>query len=218
MLVASAMQFTSLIQMTLIAMALIGANAYLRRSPATAQDLRIARQAMPISEVKLMLHGGSSQDSITDEVKRRHIPEKISAATELELTESGAKPALIAALKDENNILTENQKDAFDERAALRAERTQLTGLPSRPMATVTAAAAKPQQATPAPQIVGALNSQASTDKDWKAATAAMDARSQKMQDLNSRHWRPGLKDAGGHHISQRAFQQSVNQEIERLR
>ena len=76
------MQFTSLIQMTLIATTLIGANAYLRRSPATAEDLRIGRQAMPISEVKLMLHG-TSQDSITDEVKRRHIPEKISPATEV---------------------------------------------------------------------------------------------------------------------------------------
>jgi prolyl-tRNA synthetase len=72
---------------------------------------------MPISDVKLMLHGGSSQNSIT--VKRRHTPEKISAATEMELTESGAKPALIAALKDENNILTENQKDAFDNRMKL---------------------------------------------------------------------------------------------------
>jgi len=120
------MQFTSLIKITLIAMALIGAIACSRRSPATAEDLpataedlRIGRQAMPISEVKLMLHGGSSQDSITDEVKRRHIPEKISAATEIELTESGAKPALIAALKDENNILTRNQKDAFDKRMEL---------------------------------------------------------------------------------------------------
>jgi len=109
LLVASAMQSISLIKMTLIATALIGASAYLHRSPATAEDLRIGRQAMPISEVKLMLHGGSSQDSITDEVKRRHIPEKISAATEIELTESGAKPVLIAALKDGNNILTENQ-------------------------------------------------------------------------------------------------------------
>ena len=113
------MQSISLIKITLIAMALIGAIACSRRSPATAEDLRIGRQAMPISEVKLMLHGGSSQDSITDEVKRRHIPEKISAATEIELTESGAKPAVIAALKDENNILTENQKDAFDKRMEL---------------------------------------------------------------------------------------------------
>ena len=86
------MQSISLIKVTLIAMALIGANACSRRSPATAEDLRIGRQAMPISEVKLMLHGGSSQDSITDEVKRRHIPEKISVATEIELAESGAKP------------------------------------------------------------------------------------------------------------------------------
>jgi len=113
------MQSISLIKITLIAMALIGAIACSRRSPATAEDLRIGRQAMPISEVKLMLHGGSSQDSITDEVKRRHIPEKISAATEIELAESGAKPALIEALKDENNILTKNQKDAFNKRMEL---------------------------------------------------------------------------------------------------
>ena len=38
------------------------------------------------------------------------------------------------------------------------------------------AAVMKPQQPTPAPKIVGALNSQASTDKDWKTATAAVDA------------------------------------------
>jgi hypothetical protein len=113
-----AMQST-LIKITLIATALIGANAYLRKSPVTAEDLRIGRQAMPISEVKLMLHGGSSQDSIIDDVKRRHIPEKINAAMEIELTESGAKPALIAALKDGDNILTRNQKDAFDKRMEL---------------------------------------------------------------------------------------------------
>ena len=120
-----AMQFTSLMKITLIAVALIGANAYLRRPPATAEDLRIGRQAMPISEVKLMLHGGSSQDSIIDEVKRRHIPEKINAAMEIELTESGANPALIAVLKDGDNILTANQKDAFDKRTELANETRQ---------------------------------------------------------------------------------------------
>ena len=113
------MQSLSLINITLIATALIGANAYLRKSPTTAEDLRIGRQAMPISEVKLMLHGGSSQNFIIDDVKRRHIPEKINAAMEIELTESGAKPALIAALKDGDNILTKNQKDAFDQRMEL---------------------------------------------------------------------------------------------------
>jgi hypothetical protein len=119
-------QSISLIKITLLATALIGANAYLRKSPVTAkhlpvtaEDLRIGRQAMPISEVKLMLHGGSSQNSIIDDVKRRHIPEKISAAMEIELTESGAKPALIAALKDGDNILTENQREAFDKRMEL---------------------------------------------------------------------------------------------------
>ena len=112
------MQSISLIKIMLIATALIGASAYLRRSPATAEDLRIGRQAIPISEVS-HADGGSSQNSIIDDVKRRHIPEKINAAMEIELTESGAKPALIAALKDGDNILTENQKDAFDKRMEL---------------------------------------------------------------------------------------------------
>lgn len=93
-----------------------------------------------------------------------------------------------------------------DERTALRAERAKLTGsVPSRPMAT-TAAAAEPQH-----------DSQATSDKEWESTKAAMDTRSQRAQDLNGRQWRPGLRDADGHYISQRAFQQSVNQEIDRF-
>jgi hypothetical protein len=141
------------------------------------------------------------------------------AAEQSNIDQTKAEPTKaerIAAIDAILNAPPTGRPGDADERAALRAERTQLTGLPSRPMATMAAAAAKPQQPTPAPKIVGTLNSQASTDKDWNAAVAAMDARSQKTQDLNARHWRPSSKDASGHHISQRAFQQSVNQEIER--
>jgi hypothetical protein len=127
------------------------------------------------------------------------------------------KDERIAAIDAILNAAPTGRSGDADQRTALRAERMQLTGsTPSRPIAM--AVAAKPQQATPVPQIVGARNSQASTDADWKAATAAMDARSQKTQDLNSRHWRPGLRDSHGNYISQRRFQQSVNGEIERLR
>jgi hypothetical protein len=127
------------------------------------------------------------------------------------------KAERIAAIDAILNAGPTGRSGEADERAALRAERERLTGsAPSRPIPMTVVA--KPQQATPAPQIVGARNSQASTDADWKAATAAMDARSQKTQDLNSRHWRPGLRDSGGNYISQRRFQQSVNREIERLR
>jgi hypothetical protein len=82
----------------------------------TAEDVRIGRQAMPISEVSLMLRGGTSQNALIADVNRRHIPEKISAALELDLKDKGAGLGLIAALKEENNVLSENQKNAFDKR------------------------------------------------------------------------------------------------------
>lgn len=91
-----------------------------KRTPATvaqtAEDVRIGRQAMPISEVSLMLRGGTSQNALIADVNRRHIPEKISAALELDLKDKGAGLGLIAALKDENNVLSESQKNAFDKR------------------------------------------------------------------------------------------------------
>jgi hypothetical protein len=102
----------------------------------TAEDVRVGRQAMPISEVSLMLRSGTSQQAIVADVTRRHIPEKISVALESELTTNGAKPALIAALKDDENILTENQKNAFDQWVASRAA-------PNRPVVQQNAASVK---------------------------------------------------------------------------
>jgi hypothetical protein len=96
-------------------------------APITVEDVRIGREAMPISEVALMLRGGTSQAGIIADVNRRHIPEKINPALELQLSKDGAGPNLIAALTDEKNILTKNQKDAFDERMnddAIRQQRS----------------------------------------------------------------------------------------------
>ena len=91
----------------------------------TAEDVRVGRQAMPISEVSFMLSGGTSQTGIIADVNRRHVPERISAALELELANRGARPTLIAALKNERNILTENQKQAFAQSQSDRTSRPQ---------------------------------------------------------------------------------------------
>jgi hypothetical protein len=104
-----------------------------------------------------------------------------------------------------------------DKREALRTERAHLTGsVSSRPIVT-TAVAAKPQQATQAPQIVVAHDSQAASDTEWNSTKAALDTRSQRAQELSGRHWYPGLTDGHGHSISRRAFQESVTRQIEQM-
>jgi hypothetical protein len=89
----------------------------------TAEDLRIARQAIPVNEILLMLRGGCKESQVLDEVRKRHIPAKIDAVTEEKLTGSGASPVLIVALKKKENILTEVQRIAFDQ---YQAEKTTI--------------------------------------------------------------------------------------------
>ena len=87
----------------------------------TAEDLRIARQAIPVDEVLLMLRGDYKEPQIINEVKTRHIPARIDAATEEKFTNSGAGPTLIAALKNKANILTDVQRTAFEQHKAEKA-------------------------------------------------------------------------------------------------
>jgi hypothetical protein len=91
-----------------------GHSSETERRPATAEDLQIARAAIPLSEVSLMLRSGYKQDAILGEVTRRHVPSAPDAQTEDALIQAGATAKLIAALKDKKNILTENQKEAYD--------------------------------------------------------------------------------------------------------
>jgi hypothetical protein len=93
--------------------------------PLTAEDLRIARQAMPLSNVSLMLRSGCKQDAIIAEVRKKHVPGPPDAETEDSLVQSGASPALIAALKAKENLLTENQREAFNNLAAGKTQRLQ---------------------------------------------------------------------------------------------
>jgi hypothetical protein len=103
-------------------------------------------------------------------------------------------------------------------RAALRAERAQLAGSsPLRPMVTTaTVVSVKPQQTAQPPQIIVAHNSQATSDKEWEATKAAVDQHSQKMRDVNRQYWHPGIKK-NGRYMSQREFEQSLNQEADRV-
>jgi hypothetical protein len=91
----------------------------------TAEDLRVARQAMAISEVSLMLRSGYKEQAIIAEISRRRVSGKPDAKTEDMLRRSGASPALIQALKTDANVLTRNQKRAYDKLTAERTSRTE---------------------------------------------------------------------------------------------
>ena len=86
----------------------------------TAEELQGARHAMPISEVSLMVRSHYDQNKIIAEIQRRRVPAAVDGKTEESLIRFGAKPALIAALKNEANVLTRKQRQAFDELAAQR--------------------------------------------------------------------------------------------------
>jgi hypothetical protein len=79
----------------------------------SAEDIRIGRQAISVNEVSLLAQNGFHKDAVAT-VLRRHIPEEMTAEEELKLR-GFAKPELIAAMKDPQNILTPPQKDAYDE-------------------------------------------------------------------------------------------------------
>jgi len=79
----------------------------------TADDLRIGREAISLSEVSLLARTGLAKEALAA-VKQRHVPEHLSAEEELQFR-SFANAELLAALKDANNILTPTQKDAYDE-------------------------------------------------------------------------------------------------------
>ncbi len=87
------------------------------RAP-TVGDLQIARRAIQIGEIAVMLGGGVPEENIISEINQRHVPEKINAAAEIGLVGRGAGPALIAALKNPENVLTEVQRAAYAEHLA----------------------------------------------------------------------------------------------------
>ena len=67
-----------------------------------------------------MLHSGYTQGTIVTEVIRRHMPESITPAQEVQLLSDGAKSGLIKALKDPQNLLTPMEKVAYTQYTANR--------------------------------------------------------------------------------------------------
>jgi hypothetical protein len=110
-------------RITLCALLLVAASACNRVSTRpgaeqtlaapTAEDIRIARRAISVNEVSLLARNGLHKEALTSVLQRR-IPEELSAEEELKLR-GFAKPELLAALKDPQNILTPVQKDVYDE-------------------------------------------------------------------------------------------------------
>ena len=79
----------------------------------TTEDIRMGRRAISVNEVSLLARSGLHKEALVA-VQQRHVPEELSAEEELKLR-GFAKPELLAALKDPQNILTPAQKDAYDE-------------------------------------------------------------------------------------------------------
>lgn len=90
----------------------------------TAEDEKAARHAMPMSEVSLMVRSHYDQNKLIAEIERRRVPAVIDGPTEANLTRFGAKPPLIAVLKNPANALTRIQKQAFDELTIKREGQT----------------------------------------------------------------------------------------------
>jgi hypothetical protein len=87
----------------------------------TTNDLWVARHAMSVGDVLLMLKGGDTQQTIINEVKRRRFVGNVVESTELELTLNGARHELISALKDKDNWLTDSQEQAYGQLMAQRS-------------------------------------------------------------------------------------------------
>jgi hypothetical protein len=79
----------------------------------TAEDIRIGRRAISVNEISLLARNGLHKEALASVLQRR-IPAELSAEDELKLR-GFAKPELLAALKDPQNILTPIQKDVYDE-------------------------------------------------------------------------------------------------------
>ena len=128
-----AMSAPSLKHLTFLVVVLLGFGC--SRSPApvaaplaerlTADELRVARQALPLAEVSLMLRTGYGQNDIIAEVQRRRVSEAPSAVAEANLAKDGASPKLLEALKSQANVLTRLQKEAFDQHRSQVAVQAQ---------------------------------------------------------------------------------------------
>lgn len=168
--------------------------------PVTAEDVQAARRAMSISEVSLMVRSGYDQKKILADVQRRHVPEAIDRATEESLVSFGAKPPLISALKNEANILTPQQRQAFDE---LRSQiESRIASQPIVP-AYATEPIDEPLRQTVVP-VVKTANVHVDTPEEayWKAEAAYRAKRSELEAKITSQQGYINRMRSYGYHQS----------------
>jgi hypothetical protein len=165
----------------------------------TAADEQAARHAMPISEVSLMVRSHYDQNKIIAEVQRRKVPEAIDGKTEENLVRFGAKPALIAALKNNANVLTRMQKQALSELAAQRE---------SRIASDRTVAARGSEQMDEQPHATAVINRPKTDTPEeayWKAEAAYRAKKKQLESQIASEQGSINWKRAHGYHQSELA-------------
>jgi hypothetical protein len=129
----------------LLGLALLGLGACSKPAVApvpTAEDRRIAKQAIALSDVLLRVRGGEKEKQVAAEVTRRRVPELVDSATENKLLDAGATSALIATLKAPENVLTPAQKIAYDEQQA-EQQRVEQQDLANRRQAAASEEAAR---------------------------------------------------------------------------
>lgn len=186
--------------------------------PLTAEDLRIARQAMPLNDVSLMLRSGYKQEAIIAEVRKKRVPAPPDAATEDSLVGSGASPALIAALKAKENLLTENQKQAFDNLAAEKTQRLHQETASRQQDEAAAQQAENNERNQRARALQKTLqNAQASEDKE-KAYERAWDAYKKQKEYLENRitSLQTSINNRRGYGYRE-GYLVEANQELDRL-
>lgn len=93
--------------------------------PPSPADLMVARKAISLRDVSLMVRSGYKEQAIMAEITGRRVSETLDAPTESALRRSAASPALIEVLKTDANVLTQSEKEAYDYLAAQRANRSE---------------------------------------------------------------------------------------------
>jgi len=166
---------------------LSGCNRAPAPVPLTAEDLRIARVAMPLNNVSLMLRSGYKEEAIMAEVRKKRVSAPPDAVAEDSLIASGASPALIQALKAKENLLTENQRQVFNNFAAEKSQRVQQEAVSRQQEEIATQQAENNERQRRARALQQTIqNAQASDDKE-KAYERAWDAYKKQKEYLERR-------------------------------
>jgi hypothetical protein len=84
-----------------------------QKADAAAEDLRVAQNVMPLTEVIAELSSGTPSGTVLEHVKQRHIATLCVAGDELRFAANGANHELLSALKDQKNLLTPAQETAY---------------------------------------------------------------------------------------------------------